>query len=120
MAGSGTVLDGPDQSSGRTAGPGARSFPELNLRTYVRDQHTGTPGMYFLSLDANNLLAVGWGALFYRLPYHWAEMHLEQRTEREFSFYSRRRLASRPRSFQRALPRVGAHAQAGVAKRRKE
>ncbi|MGA2808094.1 MAG: DUF2071 domain-containing protein [Terracidiphilus sp.] len=76
--------------------PGARSFPELNLRTYVRDQHTGTPGMYFLSLDANNLLAVGLGCALYRLPYHWAEMSLEQRTEREFSFYSRRRLASQP------------------------
>ena len=76
--------------------PGTRSFPELNLRTYVRDQHTGTPGMYFLSLDANNLLAVGMGRSFYRLPYHWAEMHLEQRTEREFAFYSRRRFAARP------------------------
>ena len=26
--------------------PGARSFPDLNLRTYVRDQFTGTPGVY--------------------------------------------------------------------------
>ena len=73
--------------------PGARSFPELNLRTYVRDQYTGAPGMYFLSLDANNLLAVGMGRTLFRLPYHWAEMSLEQRTEREFSFYSRRRFA---------------------------
>ena len=28
--------------------PGARSFPDLNLRTYVRDQYTGTPGVYLL------------------------------------------------------------------------
>ena len=27
----------------------------------------------------------------YSLPYHWAEMKLQQRTEREFAFYSRRR-----------------------------
>jgi uncharacterized protein YqjF (DUF2071 family) len=73
--------------------PGARSFPELNLRTYVRDQRTGTPGVYFFSLDAGNLLAVAAGRLLYNLPYYWAEMRLEQRSEREFSFYSRRRLS---------------------------
>ena len=38
--------------------PGARGFPDLNLRTYVRDQFTGTPGIYCFSLDASNLLAV--------------------------------------------------------------
>src|SRR5271157_3738182 len=27
--------------------PGVRSFPELNLRTYVHDQYTGTKGVYF-------------------------------------------------------------------------
>jgi uncharacterized protein YqjF (DUF2071 family) len=75
--------------------PGARSFPELNLRTYVRDQRAGTPGVYFFSLDAGNLFAVAAGRLIYSLPYHWAEMRLEQRSEREFSFYSRRRLSSK-------------------------
>jgi uncharacterized protein YqjF (DUF2071 family) len=48
-----------------------------------------------LSLDASNLLAVAAGRAFYRLPYHWAEMHMAQRIEREFSFYSRRRFAGR-------------------------
>ena len=76
--------------------PGARSFPDLSLRTYVREERTGTPGVVCLSLDASNLLAVAAGRAFYRLPYHWAEMHLEQRTEREFSFYSRRRFAGQP------------------------
>jgi hypothetical protein len=69
------------------------------LRTYVREERTGTPGVVCLSLDSNNLLAVGVGRAIYRLPYHWAEMHLEQRTEREFSFYSRRRLAEQPAVF---------------------
>jgi uncharacterized protein len=50
--------------------------------------HTGTAGVYFFSLDASNLLAV-MARAFYHLPYHWAEMRLEQRSEREFSFYSR-------------------------------
>jgi uncharacterized protein YqjF (DUF2071 family) len=79
--------------------PGARGFPDLSLRTYVREERTGTPGVFCLSLDSNNLLAVGVGRVLYRLPYHWAEMHLEQRTEREFSFYSRRRFASQPAIF---------------------
>lgn len=76
--------------------PGARSFPDLNLRTYVRDQHTGTPGVYFFSLDASNLLAVGMARGLFHLPCYWAEMRLEQRSEREFGFYSRRRFSSEP------------------------
>jgi hypothetical protein len=79
---------------------GARSFPDLAMRTYVREEETGMQGVYFLSLDASNLLAVAAGRAFYHLPYHWAEMQLEQRTEREFSFYSRRRFAARPVVFQ--------------------
>ena len=74
--------------------PGARSFPDLNLRTYVRDQFTGTPGVYCFSLDASNLLAVVAARTYYHLPYYWAEMRLEQRSEREFSFYSRRRFSA--------------------------
>jgi len=76
--------------------PGARAFPELNLRTYVRDPRTGTPGVYFFSLDAGNLLAVACARACFRLPYYWSEMRLEQRSEREFSFYSRRRLTTPP------------------------
>ena len=76
--------------------PGMRSFPDLSLRTYVREERSGTPGVVCLSLDASNLLAVAVGRAAYRLPYHWAEMRMEQRTEREFSFYSRRRFAGQP------------------------
>jgi uncharacterized protein YqjF (DUF2071 family) len=74
--------------------PGMRSFPDLNVRTYVRDEHTGTPGVYFFSLDASNLLAVAVAHTFFHLPYHWAEMSLDQRSAREFAFYSRRRFSS--------------------------
>jgi len=80
--------------------PGMRNFPDLNVRTYVRDVHTGTPGMYFFSLDATNLLAVAIAHTFFHLPYHWAEMSLDQRSEREFSFYSRRRFTKHPVIFQ--------------------
>ena len=76
--------------------PGARSSPHLCLRTYVRDPQTGMPGVCFLSVETSNLLAAAVGRAFYCLPYYWSEMQLEQRTERDFSFYSRRRFASRP------------------------
>ncbi|HUD55935.1 MAG TPA: DUF2071 domain-containing protein [Terracidiphilus sp.] len=76
--------------------PGARSFPELNLRTYVRDHRTGTPGVYFFSLDGANLLAVMVARSFYRMPYYWAEMRIDAHSEREFSFFSRRRFVSKP------------------------
>jgi uncharacterized protein YqjF (DUF2071 family) len=76
--------------------PGLRNFPDLNLRTYVRDRFTRTPGVYCFSLDAGSLFAVGIGRALYNLPYHWAEMRLEQRSEREFSFYSRRRFSPHP------------------------
>ena len=79
--------------------PGARSFPDLNLRTYVRDEHTGTQGVYCFSLDSSNLLAVAAARMLFHLPCHWAEMRLEQRSEREFSFYSRRLLSGRPAIF---------------------
>ncbi len=48
--------------------PFAHSFPELNLRTYVRDKRTGTPGVYFLSLDASNLLAVAFARAYLQPP----------------------------------------------------
>jgi len=79
--------------------PGVRSFPDLNLRTYVRDEQTGTPGVYFFSLDAGNLLAVAAARLLYHLPYYWAEMRLDRKTERDFSFSSRRLFSSQPVEF---------------------
>ena len=71
--------------------PGLRSFPDLNLRTYVRDRFTGTPGFYCFSVDSSSLLAVAVAHAVYHLPYCLAEMHMEPRSEREFAFYSRRR-----------------------------
>jgi len=81
---------------GLPAIPGANSFPGLNLRTYVRDPRTGARGVLLLSVDANSLLAAVVGRAFFHFPYFWSEMRMEQRTEREFSFYSRRRLSTRP------------------------
>jgi len=52
--------------------PWISAFPELNLRLYVRVG--GMPGVWFVSLDAANPLAV-WGARrFFHLPYFHAAM----------------------------------------------
>jgi uncharacterized protein YqjF (DUF2071 family) len=71
--------------------PGFRSFPDLNLRTYVRDQSTGTPGVYSFSFDASNIFAIAMARVLFHLPYYWANMRFEQRSEREFAFSSCRR-----------------------------
>ena len=52
---------------------------ELNLRTYVHD-HTGVPGVWFYSLDANQWLAVKIARRFFHLPYRHARMQ-SSRTE---------------------------------------
>jgi uncharacterized protein YqjF (DUF2071 family) len=52
--------------------PGISAFPELNVRTYVR--LNGRPGVFFLSLEAHNRLAVETARLTYDLPYFKATM----------------------------------------------
>jgi uncharacterized protein len=53
--------------------PGISSFLELNLRTYVRDL-SGRPGIWFYSLDANQMLAVCLARAAFALPYEFADM----------------------------------------------
>ncbi|MFB6207530.1 MAG: YqjF family protein [Haloglomus sp.] len=52
------------------------SFPQVNLRTYVR--HETRPGVYFLSLDAASALGVGVARAVWDLPYHRAEVDFER------------------------------------------
>lgn len=52
--------------------PWVSSFPELNLRTYV--ELRGKPGVWFLSLDAGNPLAVWTARRLFHLPYYHARM----------------------------------------------
>lgn len=57
--------------------PGISALPELNVRTYVT--YGGKPGVFFFSLDAASRLAV-WGArAFYKLPYFFAQMLVQDR-----------------------------------------
>ena len=57
--------------------PGAGSFLELNVRTYVRAGHQ--PGVWFFSLDASSRLAVRGARSFFHLPYFDAAMRCKER-----------------------------------------
>ncbi len=75
--------------------PTASTFPELNVRTYVRaPQEPDKPGVYFFSLDAASMLAVLGARAGAGLPYFWAEMKAEW-TGDEIRYRSVRR--QRPR-----------------------
>lgn len=60
--------------------PWLSSFPELNVRTYV--EYGGKAGVWFLSLDAANPVAVWAARRFFHLPYFHAEMTVEDRDGR--------------------------------------
>lgn len=76
--------------------PGASRFPELNLRTYVRERHSNQPGVYFFSLDAANPLAVAAARMFFRLPYYWASMKIHASENQRFEYSSERLLTRQP------------------------
>jgi uncharacterized protein YqjF (DUF2071 family) len=50
---------------------------ELNVRTYV--VVNGIPGVYFFSLDADNLIAVMFARMFFHLPYFYARMESKRK-----------------------------------------
>lgn len=71
--------------------PGLSTFPETNVRTYVRGPD-GRDGLWFLSLDAASLITVtsAWAGL--GVPYRWADMSVDEDATVEYS--STRRLHS--------------------------
>jgi len=68
--------------------PWISAFPELNLRVYVTCK--GKPGVWFLSLDAANPLAVWAARRFFHLPYYWAQMTMVEEDD-QFKYDSTRR-----------------------------
>lgn len=64
---------------GFPAVPFTHSFPELNVRTYVKAEDK--PGVWFFSLDAGNRLAVEIARRTFHLPYFNAAMSVVQRGE---------------------------------------
>ena len=85
--------------------PGLSSFGEVNLRTYVT--HRGEPGVWFLSLDASNPLAVWFARYIYHLPYFRASIESRQ-DETGNHFVSRRKSNSGPDAVFEASWRPGA------------
>ena len=59
--------------------PWVSTFPELNVRTYVRV--ADRPGVYFFSLDASRWLPILAARMFLNLPYYAAEMSVERRPD---------------------------------------
>lgn len=64
------------------------TFPETNVRTYVRG--SDGPGVWFLSLDISRLLPVLVARSTYRLPYMWAKMEIAEQ-HNSVSYRARRR-----------------------------
>ena len=65
------------------------TFPETNVRTYVRGAY-GRPGVWFDSLDISRLVPVLVAMGTYRIPYRWSEMSIERRNENVVYFAKRR------------------------------
>jgi uncharacterized protein len=92
---------------GLVAAPRLSSFPELNVRTYVKVGDS--PGILFISLDAARRWAVVGARRLYRLPYYDARMSMTKGEWIEFSsariggrrrFRARYRPAGAPLSFE--------------------
>ncbi len=62
---------------GLPALPGLSSFPETNLRTYVRGPD-GRDGLWFLSLEVESAPTVAGARIAYGVPYHLAKMQVEE------------------------------------------
>lgn len=57
--------------------PTLSTFPETNLRTYVRGRD-GRDGLWFFSLEAASLPVVTAASSLYAVPYRWADMSVER------------------------------------------
>ena len=89
--------------------PVGRSFPELNLRTYVTGPDGGR-GVYFFSLDAADRLGVSIARGAFRLPYYRAEMRHTRDPDGTMTLRSRRTHPDvLPARFDASYTRTGEH-----------
>jgi uncharacterized protein YqjF (DUF2071 family) len=75
--------------------PTTTTFPELNLRTYVRSRASGLSGVFFFSLDCASPLAVFGARTLFHLPYFPAAMQ-RTKTGNQTEYKSRRLLTRQP------------------------
>lgn len=78
---------------GLPAVPRFSTFPETNVRTYVR--HDGLPGVWFLSLDADSWATVHGARRVFHLPYAHARMR-SRRSGDDVAYHSVRDDPSMP------------------------
>ena len=57
------------------------TFPETNVRTYVRGPD-GKTGVWFFTLEADRLIGVLGARQLYKLPYRWADMSIRRENNR--------------------------------------
>ena len=69
--------------------PWISNFLELNLRTYVFNE-SGLPGVWFMSLDCNQPIAVWAARTLFHLPYQHASMRATYEDSRTIDYLSRR------------------------------
>jgi len=81
--------------------PWLSAFPELNVRTYV--ERDGKPGVWFLSLDASNPIAVWAAQKLFHLPYFLAQMSITSRGD-SFDYRSTREGAQLIASYRPTTP----------------
>lgn len=89
--------------AGTPALPGVSQFPETNLRTYVVDDD-GVDGLWFFSLDVENVMMAVMARLGLNIPYFPAIMRLD--AGETVLYESRRR--GEPAAFHRIEVRPGA------------
>lgn len=70
--------------------PGVSTFPETNVRTYVRGPD-GRDGLWFFSLEADSVATVVGASSLYGVPYRFADMEVDETDV--ISYRSRRREA---------------------------
>jgi uncharacterized protein len=85
--------------------PGAASFPELNVRTYVTCDDK--PGVWFFSLDATSWLAVRGARRLFHLPYFDARMDAAARGARVVYSSARTHRGAVPAEFRAEYTPVG-------------
>ena len=96
--------------------PWLSNFMELNVRTYVFDE-MGRPGVWFISLDCNQPLAVWAARTLFHLPYQHASMQASLRNGQTIDYHSQRsthREAGASSRFTYSLQTNVAYAQPGT------
>ncbi len=80
--------------------PTTTTFPELNLRTYVRSRVSGLAGVYFFSLDCASPLAVFGARTLFHLPYFPARMTRTALAGGQTHYTSHRQLTRAPANYE--------------------